>query len=143
MEERRVVTLDRGRRFTKHVAVFTVKGPYNVVGGPGLNVSKAKEHNGEITMRPDRGWLANFEPPQKKQGSLFTAIFTEGESTLATTAEGDLLLVRPITPGKPFVWWAGQGWTGRGEILDAASWAAITAREQATALEKLRIRNEE
>ena len=130
VEERRVVTLDRGRRFTRHVATFTVKGPYNVVGGPGLNVAKAKEHNGELTLRPDEGWLANFEPALKGKGSLFTAIFTEGESSLATTKEGDLLLLRPIADGRPFTWWAGQGWTGRGEVLDAASWAAATAREQ-------------
>ncbi len=132
VEEKRVVTLDRGRRFTKHAATFTVKGAYKVSGGPGLNVAAAKEHNGELTLRPDQGWLANFEPAQKDGSSIFTAIFTEGESAVATTAEGDLLLVRPIDEGRPFVWWAGQGWTGRGEVLDARDWAAATAREQAT-----------
>jgi len=131
VEEKRVITLDRGRRFTRHVATFTVKGPYAVVGGPGLNIAKAKEHNGELTLRPDQGWLANFEPPMKGgKGSLLTAIFTEGESQVATTKEGDLLLVRPIASGKPFTWWAGQGWTGRGEILNADDWAQSTAREQ-------------
>ncbi len=132
VEERRVVTLDRGRRFTKHVATFKVTGPYNVVGGPGLNVSAAKDHNGELTLRPDEGWLANFEPPLKgkSKGSLLTAVFTEGASTIQTTAEGDLLLVRPIAEGKPFTWWAGQGWTGRGEILTARQWADATAHEQ-------------
>ena len=138
--EKRVVTLDRGRRFTKHTATFTVKGPFKVMGGPGLNVSAAKEHNGELVLRPDQGWLANFEPTIKRQGALFTAIFTEGASQVQTTPEGDLLLVRPIDEGKPFTWWAGQGWTGRGEILTAQQWAEATAREQQVVQTPLTVR---
>lgn len=130
VEERRVVTLDRGRRFTRHAATFTVKGPYKVSGGPGLNIAAAKGHNGALALRPDRGWLANFEPAQKGKGSILTAIFTEGASTVATTPEEDLLLVRPIDEGRPFVWWAGQSWTGRGEFNGLSAWAAAVEREQ-------------
>ncbi len=137
VEERRVVTLDRGRRFTRHEATFKVVGAKEVLGGPGLNVSPAKDHGGELTARPDRGWLANFEPAMKGGTSIFTAIFTPGAAALQSTAEGDILLVRRVADGEPFTWWAGQGWTGRGEVMDARSWAEAVAREQDVVLHPL------
>ena len=134
-----MVSIDRGRRFSKIVATFKILGAKEVDGGPGLNVSAQKEHNGELTVRPDKGWLANFEPQMKDRTSILTAIFTQGESVMQTSGNGDMLLVRKVKDGEPFVWWTGQRWTGRGEVLDARQWAECTAREQDVALHPISV----
>ena len=93
----------------------------------------------EVTARPDKGWIANFEPRMKDRTSILTAVFTPGDAALQTTDEGDLLLVRKVKDGERFVWWAGQAWTGRGEVLDARQWAECVAREQDAALHPISV----
>lgn len=139
VEERLVVSIDRGRRFSKMEATFKIAGANEVDGGPGLNVSAQKEHNGELTARPDKGWLANFEPAMKDRTSILTAIFTEGESAMQTSENGDMLLVRKVKNGERFVWWTGQSWTGRGEVRGARQWAECVAREQDAVLHPISV----
>jgi rhamnogalacturonyl hydrolase YesR len=139
VEERLVVSVDRGRRFSKMSATFRITGAKEVRGGPGVNASAKKDHAGELTARPDAGWIANFEPKMKDGTSILTAIFTPGPAELQTTGEGDVLLVRTVSDGKPFVWWIGQGWTGRGEVLDPRQWAECVARERDVAFNPISV----
>ena len=120
-------------------ATFKISGANEVDGGPGLNVSAQKEHNGELAARPDKGWLANFEPAMKDRTSILTAIFTEGESAMQTSENGDMLLVRKVKNGERFVWWTGQSWTGRGEVRGARQWAECVAREQDAVLHPISV----
>ncbi len=140
VRERRVVTLDRGQRFTKHVATLEVSGASEIAGGPGVNISRAKQHAGILTARPDLGWVANFEAEQKGKGSILTSIFTPAPADLQMTDQGDLLLVRAIRNGQPVTWYAGSAWTGRGEVMTPCEWNEAVLRAHAAALQPLAVR---
>ena len=125
--EKRTVSLDAGSHFTRHESVFTIEGTKSVTGGPGLDITVAKAHNGIITLKPEQGWLANYEPEQKKKGTIGTSIVIPGKAAISMDKLGCIYLMDKVTSGKPFVWYAGSCWSGAGDFVEAEYWSKSVA----------------
>lgn len=120
--ERRTMTLDAGSHLTRFESVFTITGTQSISGGPGLDISRKNAHNGILTLRPDQGWLANYEPEQRGKGAIGTALVIPGKAAIATDKMNCIYLLNTIRSGKPFVWYAGSCWSGADDFVNAEYW---------------------
>jgi hypothetical protein len=127
ISESRTMSLDAGSHMTRFESVFTVEGAEVIKGGPGLDISEKKAHNGIITKKADQGWIANYEPEQKDAGSIGTAIVIPGKATIETDSMECIYLLDEITPGKPYVWYAGSCWSGAGDFVNAEYWTSYVS----------------
>ena len=120
--ESRRMSLDAGSHFTRFESRFTVTGTASLTVGPGLDISAPNLHNGILTTSPEQGWLANYEPEQPKMGSIATALILPAKGTLMTDDAENVYLQAKLTADTPFVWYAGAGWSGAGDFINAAYW---------------------
>jgi len=127
VSEQRTITLDAGSHLTKCESIFTITGAESISGGPGLDISKEHAHNGILALKPDLGWLANYEPQQKAAGSIGTAILIPGKGMVATDQMDCIYLLDNIKSGRPFVWYAGSCWSGAGDFVHAEYWNSYVA----------------
>jgi len=129
-EETRRVTLDRGQYFAHSVPSFAGASATGVKVGPGLDCSKAREHDGDIERDLAAGWIANWEPDgvdEKDTGSIATAVVLDPADAPATTAVDALgceYLFPPAGRAR-FGYWAGAAWSGAGAVKDAQAWHAL------------------
>ncbi len=120
--ETRRMSLDAGSHFTRFESRFTLTGATSIAGGPGLDISAKNLHNGILTTSPEQGWLANYEPEQPKMGSIATAIVLPTSGTISTDKVENVYLLGTLTADKPFVWYAGAGWSGAGDFVKPDYW---------------------
>ena len=124
VSEKRTMSLDAGSHLTRFESVFTIEGAERIVGGPGLDIAKDRAHNGVVTKNPDAGWIVNYEPEQKDAGSIGTAIVIPGKAAeVATDHLECVYLLDEIVAGKPFVWYAGNCWSGAGDFIRPEYWS--------------------
>lgn len=122
VSETRRVSLDAGSHFTRFESRFTLTGAASLAGGPGLDISAKHQHNGVLSSSPEKGWLANYEPAQKGKGAIATALVLPQAGALATDPQECAYLLGTLTPDKPFVWYAGAGWSGAGDFVNPEYW---------------------
>ena len=139
VKEIRRMSLDAGSHFTRFESRFVLEGPARPMVGPGLDISAKREHNGRLTLRPDQGWIANYEPEQEGNGSIATAIVFPGGGVLATDPEGCLYLQRALKSGEPTVWYAGSAWSGAHAYTESGTWAKSVEAFALTRAQPLRI----
>jgi len=120
--ETRRMSLDAGSHLTRFESRFTITGAASLAGGPGIDISAKHLHNGLLTLYPDQGWLTNYEPAQDKMGAIATAIVLPQGGTLAADATENVYLLSALTADKPFVWYAGAGWSGAGDFVKPDYW---------------------
>ena len=125
--EERTIRLDAGSHMTRHESVFTIEGAESITGGPGLDISVAKDHNGEISIQPDKGWIANYEPEDGKAGAIGTAIAIPGKAAVATDSMDCIYLLDEVKSGTSVVWYAGSCWSGAGDFVKAEYWEQYVA----------------
>jgi rhamnogalacturonyl hydrolase YesR len=125
--ETRRMSLDAGSHLVRFESRFTITGTAALQGGPGINIDAKNLHNGTLTASPEEGWLANYEAEQPKKGSIATAVVLPGKGALAADAGENVYLLAPLTAGKPLVWYAGGGWSGAGDFVNAAYWNAYVS----------------
>ena len=89
--------------------------------GPGLDVSKARQHNGEMKIGFNPGFVANWEPEgvDGQKGSIGTAIVLPGRARLASD---DMDCIYLLQGEKTFTYYAGACWSGAGLFTSAAAW---------------------
>ena len=94
--------------------------------GPGLDVSAARGHDGDLFESQELGVVSLFENPKQDakgndEGSTMTAIFVEDPSAveLLTDHMGCRVLA---FKKRSFVYWAGASWSGRGEFTTPKAW---------------------
>jgi len=137
--ETRRVSLDAGSHLTRFESRFTLTGTNGVAGGPGLDVSAQHLHNGVLAANPEQGWLTNAEPEQKGKGSLATAIVLPQSGALTSDGLGNVYLLGALTADKPFVWYAGAGWSGAGDFVTPESWNRYVSSFAAALRSPLRV----
>ncbi|MEI7901031.1 MAG: DUF4861 family protein [bacterium] len=120
--ETRRVSLDAGSHLTRFESRFTLTGAANLTVGPGLDISSKHLHSGILTVSPEQGWLAQYESAQKGKGSIATALVLPQAGTLLTNTQACVYLLSTLTPDTPVVWYAGAGWSGAGDFVNAEYW---------------------
>ena len=120
--ETRRMSLDAGSHFTRFESRFTITGAATLTAGPGLDISAENLHHGILAASQEQGWLANYEPEQPKMGSIATAIVLPQGGTLMADSSENIYLLAKLTADKPFVWYAGAGWSGAGDFVKAEYW---------------------
>ena len=127
ISETRRVSLDAGSHLTRFESRFTLTGAAGIAGGPGLDISAGHLHNGLLATAPEQGWLASYEPAQKDKGAVCTALVLPHGGALATDAQACVYLLGTLTADKPFVWYAGAGWSGAGDFVKPGYWNAYVS----------------
>jgi len=93
--------------------------------GPGLDVSKKRQHDGVIRIGTGaNGYVANWEPEgvDGQKGCIGTAIVLKGKGRLVSDEMDCLHLLQK---NETFVYWAGACWSGAGRFTSAAAWHAF------------------
>ena len=132
VSETKRVTLDAGHQFSR----FDVRyKPYTRPGQP-VELSAAaglKKVPGEVVeVSADKGWLAKWEPMEKKAGQQGLALLAVPESFEKQMEDGlnHLMILRTRTDsgGNPVAtWWAGFCWDKAGHFTSAEAWNAHVA----------------
>lgn len=117
------ITLDAGQHFScfqSRYHPFTKPGQtLALITGVGL-----KKTVGEVlTADPAAGWVAKWEPVEKKAGQQGLAMITRKEA-FAGRAEDKLnqLLLTPAGTSHTATWWAGCCWDKAGQFTSAEAW---------------------
>jgi len=122
IRETRRISLDAGSNLNRFESVFTIEGADSAQIAVGLDISKAHRHEGLLEGGASKGWFANWEAEQKSNGVIGTAILLPAAEVTEARADGHALLIAKAMSGKPFVWYAGAGWSKSGDFADAAAW---------------------
>ena len=125
--ETRRISLDAGTHFTRHESTITVKGGKPLVGGPAVDISTTRRHNGAILLDAQAGLLANAEPKQGKNGFICSGLIFPGGGNAITDSAGCLHFTRPLPQGtSTIVWYAGSAWSGDPTFARPTAWHAAT-----------------
>lgn len=125
ISETRRISLDAGSNLSRFESVFKIEGAETAKIAVGLDTNVAHLHgNGIIAGGAEQGWISNWEQENKPNGTTGTAILIPNATCEKGKADGNVLLIAPATAGKPFVWYAGAGWSKSGDFADGAAWQA-------------------
>lgn len=120
-ESRRII-LDAGSNLNRFESRFTVAGTDVITIAVGLDVSKARKHDGVVSGSGAKGFFADWEPELKPNGNTATAILMAADGVADARFQDQVLLLASARTGEPFVWYAGAGWSRSGDFADAAAW---------------------
>ena len=124
--ETRRFTLPLGTHFTRMVSTLSSDkaGPLTV--GIGIGKRTTGTTDGELTVDRARGLLSWWGPDDGVKGRMMVAVRVDPEMIIDVKADFDnhLVLVK-ATPGRPFVYFSGSGWSkGEGGFRTRAAWDA-------------------
>lgn len=122
--ETRRGTLKAGENFIR-LDVKRGRRSAGVLTGPGIDVSAARQHNGDVRIDLERGIVSNWEPDvvdKRSDGPIATAIvFTGKVVQVAKDEKGCLCL---LGEDGDFTYYAGATWSGNGDFKTAEAWHA-------------------
>lgn len=111
------VTLDAGSHFDFYQSSYLAEGPLNLATASGLKKAKGE------TLMEGNGWLAKWEPMEKKAGQQGLAVIVPPARFERRVESGpDHLVVLKPCSGCIAKWWAGFCWDKAGEITTADAW---------------------
>jgi hypothetical protein len=124
-KEVRRVTIDRGQNFAKFVAGFSAPAS-DVLVGPGLDLNQKRQHDGDIKLSLNRGFISNFEPcVAAENGHILTAIILDPTSKALKISTDDLdcaYLLSKVNEKGTITYWAGASWTIAGDYTTPEAW---------------------
>lgn len=129
------LNIDANANFTRAESIFMAdgKGLLNI----GVGIAK-RDEQGARADDLKAGWLTYWEAPTGTNGNIACALVFPAGVKEFTKDAANFLAIAPATPGKPFVYYLGAGWSKSGDFADAAAWqnsVADFARRLATPLE--------
>jgi hypothetical protein len=111
--ERRTITLEAGSNLNRIVSRIDSDAPGELVVGIGI-VRRAAE-GGEATFDKRAGMIAYWQPPDPVSGTIGCGVRVDPATLVRLLeADGHYLALIKVTPGKPFVYYAGAGWSKGG-----------------------------
>ena len=106
--------------------------PGELTVGIGLAKRPTGQAPGTFTADRARGTFALWGPTDPDQGTMGTALLVDPATIVEVREDADnhLVLLR-VTPGEPFVYYAGAAWDKGGEIHSQGEWEAYVAGQRA------------
>lgn len=116
------MSIDAGSNFTKVASVFTSNKPGGITAAAGII---KREGEAKLAKDPQGSWMSYWEPELAPNGNTACAVLIPGgkASGFGEDAANHFILGK-ATPGKPFVYYFGAGWSKSGDFPDAAAWEA-------------------
>ena len=123
--ETKRVSIDGGSNFTRfEILLKGAEGP--IVLAPG--VADRGGAGGAWERQAAEGYLAYWEPPFEQSGQMGVAVICPTGFQEFVSANGNVLGTAAAEVGKPFVYFAGAGWSRSGDFPDEKAWFAHVRR---------------
>lgn len=121
--ESRTITLPMGSNLNRIVSTISSDSPAPLIVGIGLGKNATVQGRGTLFTDRARGIMSYWEPTDPAHGSMGTAVIVDPASIVdfASDADNNLVLVR-VTPGKPFVYYAGSAWDRGLDFKSRGEW---------------------
>jgi hypothetical protein len=122
--ETRRFTLPLGTNFTRMESTIYSDKPGELLVGIGISKRATSTSNG-IFSNPASGRFNFWTPEDADKGSMGIGLLLDPAMIAEVRQDGDnhLVIVR-VTPGKPFVYYAGAAWNKGLQFRDRATWEA-------------------
>jgi hypothetical protein len=120
VSETKRIALDAGANLSRIASTFRSEtpGPLSV----GVGIVERKEP-GQFVKDEAEGWMSYWEPALPPNGSIACAVvFPAGQLTGFAQADGNFLATATAQVDRPFVYYAGAGWSKSGDFPDAKAW---------------------
>jgi hypothetical protein len=119
--ETRKITLEAGSNLNRIESKIESDKPDPLIIG--IGIVKRVGEGGEATLDKRKGLMAYWQPPVRDNGSVGCGVIVDPATLvkLANTRDHYLALIN-VTPGKPFVYYAGAGWSKSGDFPAADDW---------------------
>ncbi len=119
VRETRRMTLDAGSNLNRVVSTIDADKPGELIVGIGIS----RRDGDAATLDKARGLLSAREPKPGPNGTIGCGVLVDPASLVnfVKTKDDHLALIK-VTPGKPFVYYAGAGWSKSGDFPTAESW---------------------
>jgi hypothetical protein len=127
VRETRTMTLAAGSNLNRVESVIDSDDPGELVVGIGISrwpiADVAKD--GEVWEDKEKGILGAWSAPDPKHGSIGCGVLVDPAAVVGFARDNlnDLVLVK-VTPGKPFVYYAGACWSNGLDFKARADWEA-------------------
>lgn len=119
--ETRKITLEAGSNLNRIESKIESDKPDPLVIG--IGIVKRIGEGGEATLDKRKGLIAYWQPPQRDNGSVACGVLIDPKMLAKlANADGHYLALINVTPGKPFVYYAGAGWSKSGDFPAADDW---------------------
>lgn len=130
VRETRRFTLPLGTNFTRMVSTLSSDKPDELIVGIGIAKHPTSKEDGTIDIDRAHGRMTWWGPEDPVKGAMGAAVMVDPAAIVDFTQDFDnyLVLVR-VTPGKPFVYYAGAAWDKGLDFHSKAEWLAyVTAQ---------------
>jgi len=123
--ETRSFALPLGANFTRMVSTLGSDTSEPIIVGVGLAKSSTGQSVGELMLDREHGLMSVWGPADSAHGAMGAAVLVDPAMIVDTKQDADnfLILLR-VTPGQPFVYYAGAGWDGGLDFHSREDWEA-------------------
>jgi hypothetical protein len=124
--ETRKFTLPMGTNFTRLVSTISSDKPDELIVGIGISKRPTGPAMGTFTQDRAAGKFVWWGPTDPDKGTMGTAVMVDPAAIVdvkTTEADNYVVLIK-VTPGKPFVYYAGAAWDKGLDIHSQADWLA-------------------
>lgn len=131
--ETRRFTLPLGTNFTRMVSTISSDRPGPMLVGIGVQKRPTAIQTPGV-WTPDRahGRFAFWTPEDPDKGAMGIGLIVDPATIAEVREDADnYLVILRVTPGKPFVYYAGAAWSKGLDFHDRASWEAYVMAEKA------------
>lgn len=117
--ETRKITLEAGSNLNRSVSTIQTDKPGALIVGIGIS-----RRDGDVAVvDKSRGLLACSERKPGPNGTIYCGVLVDPRALVDfAETERDRLALIKVEPGKPFVYYAGAGWSKSGDFPNAESW---------------------
>ncbi len=123
--ETRKFTLPMGTNFTRMVSTISSDKPGEMMVGIGISKHPTTSENGTFEADKTTGRFIWWGPEVPNKGTMGVAVLIDPAQIVDVKPDADnyLVLVK-VTPGKPFVYYAGSAWSKGLDFHTKADWDA-------------------
>lgn len=125
--ESRIFSLKTGTSFTRMISTISSDDPTPLIVGIGLNRHGTSTKSGRLFTDKERGVMIVWEETDAEKGTIGTALRIDPKMIVGFSQDaGNYLVLLKVTPGQPFVYYAGGVWDKGLDIHSAADWQKET-----------------